>query len=47
MTKAIFNSLELVKGNRFQFNKNIIYSGGVAGGLFISVNNGKNWQASL
>lgn len=27
-----------------RFNNNIIYSGGVAGGLFISVNNGKNWQ---
>ncbi|MDD2530414.1 MAG: hypothetical protein PHN41_04220, partial [Bacteroidales bacterium] len=27
-----------------RFNNNILYSGGVAGGLFISVNNGKNWQ---
>ncbi|MFA6704983.1 MAG: T9SS type A sorting domain-containing protein [Bacteroidales bacterium] len=27
-----------------RFNNNIMYSGGVAGGLFISVNNGKNWQ---
>lgn len=27
-----------------RFNNDIMYSGGVAGGLFISVNNGKNWQ---
>ncbi|MFA6200574.1 MAG: T9SS type A sorting domain-containing protein [Bacteroidales bacterium] len=27
-----------------RFNNNIMYSGGVAGGLFISVNDGKNWQ---
>lgn len=27
-----------------RFNNNVMYSGGVAGGLFISVNNGKNWQ---
>ncbi|MDR0970804.1 MAG: hypothetical protein LBM25_00255, partial [Bacteroidales bacterium] len=27
-----------------RFNPNVLYSGGVAGGLFISVNNGKNWQ---
>ncbi|MFA7082098.1 MAG: T9SS type A sorting domain-containing protein [Bacteroidales bacterium] len=27
-----------------RFNNDIMYSGGVAGGLFVSVNNGKNWQ---
>lgn len=27
-----------------RFNNNIMYSGGVAGGLFISVNDGKNWK---
>lgn len=27
-----------------RFNNDIMYSGGVAGGLFVSVNNGQNWQ---
>lgn len=27
-----------------RFNDNVMYSGGVAGGLFISVNSGKNWH---
>lgn len=27
-----------------RFNDKVMYTGGVAGGLFVSVNNGKNWQ---
>ncbi|MDR1725942.1 MAG: T9SS type A sorting domain-containing protein [Bacteroidales bacterium] len=27
-----------------RFNDNVMYAGGVAGGFFVSVNNGKNWQ---